>query len=337
MIDLTSEYLGLKLKNPLVVSSTPLSDSIANVRRMEESGASAIVLTSLFEEQLDMESRALDSDLSRGTDSFAESLSYLPDYDDYHTSQDGYLKHVQQVKETVSIPVIGSINGATPGGWVKFAREVESAGADALELNTYSLAIDPNISGEKVEEQLLDLVSKVRQSIKIPLAVKLSPQFTSIPHLARRLDAAGAGSLVLFNRFYQPDFDIETMTVVPRLNFSFSDELLLRLHWVAILYGHLRADLAITGGVHTAEDVVKGVMAGASVTMMASALHLRGIEHLKTMQNDLIHWMEEHEFTSLRQMRGALSRQAVPDSSPFERGNYIKTLSAYTLRQPALH
>ena len=334
-LDLTTEYLGLTLKNPLVVSSNPLSEAALNVRRMEDYGAAAVVLSSLFEEQLSLEGNALDSDLSRGTESSAESLSYLPEYDDYRAGQDHYLDHLVQVKRSVAIPVMASINGATPGGWVRFAREVEAAGADALELNTYSLATDPLIPGSQVEEQLIELVRLVRETIKIPLAVKLSPQYTSIPNLAVQLDAAGANGLILFNRFYQPDFDIENLTVAPHLQLSRSDELLLRLHWVAILYGSVRADLAVTGGVHYAKDVLKSIMAGASVAMLTSALLLHGIEHLNTIHADLIRWMVEHEYNSVRQMRGSLSRIAVPDPSPFERGNYIKTLSSYTLRRPA--
>ena len=262
-------------------------------------------------------------------------MSYLPDFDNYRADQDQYLERLVRVRQAVSIPVFASINGVTPGGWTQFARDVEAAGADALELNTYSLATDPQVSGAALERQLVDLVREVRHSIRIPVAVKLSPQFTSVPHLAMELTQAGANGLVLFNRFYQPDFDIETLTVVPRLTLSSSDELLLRLHWVAILYGNIRAHLAITGGVHEAKDVLKAVMAGASATMLTSALLLHGIEHLNTIHTDLTRWMVEHEYKSIRQMRGSLSRIAVPDPSPFERGNYIKTLSSYTLRQPA--
>ncbi|HEY0307280.1 MAG TPA: dihydroorotate dehydrogenase-like protein [Acidobacteriaceae bacterium] len=333
MVDLSTDYLGLKLKSPVVVSSTPLSDSSDNVQRMEDHGAAAVVLSSLFEEQLDLESRALDRNLTRGTESFAEALTYLPDYDEYRATQDAYLAHLVQVKNLVAIPVLASINGVTPSGWVKFAQDVESAGADALELNTYSLAINPTIPGKEIEKQLVELVRRVRQSIKIPLAVKLSPQFTSIPNLAAQLDAAGANSLVLFNRFYQPDFDIEALDVMPRLAFSRSDELLLRLHWIAILYGNVKADLAVTGGVHTADDVVKGIMAGAKVAMIASELHQGGIDQLQEIHDRLTQWMEEHEYASFDTMRGALSRRSIPDASPFERGNYIKTLSSYTLRQ----
>ena len=334
-LDMTTEYLGLTLKNPLVVSSNPLSESISNIRHMEDCGASAVVLGSLFEEQLNLESRALDRDLSRGTESFAESLSYLPDFDDYRATQDQYLEHLLKAKRAVSIPVLASINGVTPGGWVQFARDVESAGADALELNTYSLATDPRLPGSVLETQLVDLVTEIHRSIRIPIAVKLSPQFTSIPNLATQLVKAGTRGLVLFNRFYQPDFDIENLNVAPHITLSTSSELLLRLHWVAILYGNVRADLAITGGVHTAEDALKGVMSGASVTMLASALLSHGIDYLRTIHSGIYRWMVDHEYKSIRQMRGSLSRIAVPDPSPFERGNYIRTLSSYTLRQPA--
>ncbi len=333
MINLSTDYLGLKLKSPVVVSSTPLSDTSDNVRRMEDHGAAAVVLSSLFEEQLDLESRALDRNLTRGTESFAEALTYLPDHDVYRATQDAYLAHLVHVKNLVSIPVLASINGVTPSGWVKFAQDVESAGADALELNTYWLAINRTIPGKEIEKQLVELVRRVRQSIKIPLAVKLSPQFTSIPNLAAQLDAAGANSLVLFNRFYQPDFDIEALDVMPRLAFSRSEELLLRLHWIAILYGNVKADLAVTGGVHAADDVVKGIMAGAKVAMIASALHQQGIDQLQEIHDGLTKWMEENEYASVDAMRGALSRRSVPDTSLFERGNYIKTLSSYTVRQ----
>lgn len=336
MIDLTTRYLGLTLKNPLVVSSSPLSGTLHNVRLMEDSGASAIVLASLFEEQLRLESNTLDNDLFRGTDSFAESLTYLPDFEDYRAGQETYLAHLVKAKSSLSIPVLASINGASPGGWVQFARDVEAAGADALELNTYSLPTDPRISSSEVERQLIDLVREVRKSINIPVAIKLSPQFSSIPNLAAQLCEAGADGLVLFNRFYQPEFDIESLAVVPRISFSHPDELLLRLHWVAILYGRTSADLAITGGVHSAEDALKSIMAGAQIAMMASVLHLRGIQHLSVILDDMINWMNDHEYGSIRQMRGSLSRLAVPDTLPFERGNYIKTLSSYSMR-PQVH
>jgi dihydroorotate dehydrogenase (fumarate) len=335
MVNLSTEYLGLSLKSPLVASSSPLTESLENIQRLEEAGAAAVVLPSIFEEQLALESDALDRDLSRGTESFAESLSYLPAYEDYRQGQDVYLGQIRRAKSACSIPILASLNGATARGWVRFAREIEQAGADALELNTYSLATGSGDTSAAIEKELVTLVRQVKEATRIPVAVKLSPQYTSIPHLAMELDRAGADALVLFNRFYQPDFNIEDLDVSPRLTLSRPEELLLRLHWVAILYGEVRADLAVTGGVHSAEGVLKSIMAGAQVAMTTSALLAKGIAHLTTIQTDLIRWMEEHEYESIRQMRGSLSRRAVPDPSAFERGNYIKTLSSYTLRHTA--
>jgi dihydroorotate dehydrogenase (fumarate) len=333
MIDFSTQYLGLKLSGPIVVSSTPLSESIDNILRMEEAGASAVVLTSLFEEQLELESKALDEDLSRGTESFAESLDYLPDLRDYRMTQEVYLEHLRRAKAAAKIPIMASLNGATTGGWVRFAKEMEQAGADAIELNTYALATDRSQTSAELELQLLELVDNVCNAVKVPVAVKLSQSFTSVPHLVARLEDSGARGVVLFNRFYQPDFDIETLEVRPTLHFSTPSELLPRLHWAAILYGHLNIDLAISGGVHSAEDVLKGIMAGAGITMMASALHIHGIEHISRVLTDVRYWLEKHEYTSLWETRGCLSRRSVPDTSPFDRGNYIKTLSSYSLRQ----
>jgi dihydroorotate dehydrogenase (fumarate) len=333
MIDLSMQYLGMKLSGPIVVASTPLSESIDNVRHMEDAGASAIVLTSLFEEQLALESGTLDDDLSRGTDSFAESLGYLPDLDDYRMTHEVYLEHLRRAREAVAIPIMASLNGATTGGWVRFAKDMEQAGAQAIELNTYALATDSKQTSTELELQLLDLVSSVCRAVKVPVAVKLSQSFTSLPHLASRLQDAGAGGVVLFNRFYQPDFDIEALEVRPTLHFSTPSELLPRLHWAAILYGHLNIDIAITGGVHSAEDVLKSIMAGGSVAMMVSALHIHGIDHIGRVLADLCYWLEKREYTSLAETRGCLSRRSVPDTSPFDRGNYIKTLSSYSLRQ----
>jgi dihydroorotate dehydrogenase (fumarate) len=333
MIDLSTKYLGIKLGGPIVVSSTPLSESLENVRRMEDAGASAIVLTSLFEEQLALESRALDEDLSRGTESFAESLGYLPDLDDYRMTHEVYLEHVRRAKDAVKIPIFASLNGATTGGWVRFAQEMEQAGADAIELNTYALATDRSQTSSELELQLLELVDAVCKAVKVPVAVKLSQSFTSLPHLVARLEDAGVKGVVLFNRFYQPDFDIEALEVRPTLHFSTPSELLPRLHWAAILYGHLNIDVAITGGVHSAEDVIKCVMAGGNVAMMCSALHIHGVEHIGRVLADVRYWLEKREYTSLSETRGCLSRRSVPDTSPFDRGNYIKTLSSYSLRQ----
>lgn len=333
MIDLSTSYLGLKLNGPIVVSSTPLSESIDNVRRMEDAGASAIVMTSLFEEQLALESKALDEDLSRGTESFPESLGYLPDLADYRMTHEVYLENLRRAKEAVQIPIFSSLNGATNGGWVRYAKEMEEAGADGIELNTYALATDRSQTSRELELQLLELVDSVCKAVQVPVAVKLSQSFTSLPHLAARLEDAGAKAVVLFNRFYQPDFDIETLEVRPTLHFSTPSELLPRLHWAAILYGHVNADIAITGGVHTAEDVLKSIMAGGTVAMMASALHIHGIEHIQRVLDDMQYWLEKREYTSLAETRGCLSRRSVPDTSPFDRGNYIKTLSSYSLRQ----
>ena len=333
MIDFSTKYLGLALSGPIVVSSTPLSESIDNVRRMEDAGASAIVLTSLFEEQLELESKALDEDLSRGTESFAESLGYLPDLSDYRMTHEGYLEHLRRAKEAVKIPILASLNGATTGGWVRYAKDTEQAGADAIELNTYALATNRSQTSSELELQLLDLVAAVTDAVKVPVSVKLSPSFTSIPHLVARLEDVGAKGVVLFNRFYQPDFDIETLEVRPTLHFSTPSELLPRLHWAAILYGNVKIDLAITGGVHSAEDVLKGIMAGAGITMMCSALHIHGIDHIGRVLADLQYWLEKREYTSLWETRGCLSRRSVPDTSPFDRGNYIKSLSSYSLRQ----
>jgi dihydroorotate dehydrogenase (fumarate) len=333
MTDISMQYLGMKLNGPIVVASTPLSESLDNVRRMEDAGASAIVLTSLFEEQLALESRALDDDLSRGTNSFAESLDYLPELKDYRMTHDGYLEYLWRTRKAVNIPVMASLNGATSGGWVRFAREMEQAGAQAIELNTFALTTDSNQTSDQVEQILLDLVQSVCEAVKIPVAVKLSQSFTSLPNLCARLEKAGARGVVLFNRFYQPDFDIEALEVRPTLHFSTPSELLPRLHWAAILYGHLNGDIAITGGIHSAEDVLKAIMAGGSVAMMVSALHIHGIDHIARVLADLRYWLDKREYASLAETRGCLSRRSVPDTSPYDRGNYIKTLSSYSLRQ----
>lgn len=333
MIDIGMQYLGIKLSSPIMVASTQLSESVDNVRRMEDAGAAGIVLTSLFEEQLELEQRALDEDLSRGTESFAESLDFLPEQREYRVTQDVYLDHLRKVRAAVDIPILASLNGVTPGGWIRFAKEMEEAGAHGIELNTYALATHRSQTSSEIENQLLELVRNVCSAVSIPVAVKLSQSFTSLPHLAARLEDAGAKGVVLFNRFYQPDFDIESLEVRPTLHFSTPSELLPRLHWAAILYGNLNADVAITGGVHSAEDVLKSVMAGASITMMVSALHIHGIEHIGRVLADLRYWLERREYCSLAETRGCLSRRSVPDTSPYDRRNYIKTLSSYSLRQ----
>jgi dihydroorotate dehydrogenase (fumarate) len=335
MIDLTTKYLGLTLKNPLVVSASPLSEDVGNIRRMEDAGAAAVVLPSLFEEQIRVESNTLDQFLSQGTESFAESLSYIPNMAGYKLGPDSYLEHLRRSKQAVKIPVIGSLNGTSTGGWVGYAKKIEEAGADALELNIYFIPTDSDISGSQVEQMYVDLVSQVKASIRIPVAVKIGAYFSSLPNMATRLDKAGANALVLFNRFYQPDFDLENLEVVPNLILSTPHELLLRLNWVAVLFGKIKADMAITGGVHSAVDVLKSMMAGASVAMMTSALLKNGIGHLATVRTELLKWMEEHDYESIHQMQGSMSQRAVADPSAFQRANYVKVLSSYALKAGA--
>ena len=332
MSDLSTSYLGLSLKNPLVVSPSPLCEDLGAIRKMEDAGASAVVLHSLFDEQLTIDSLDLDRFLTSGTESFAEALSYFPDMGQFKLGPEAYLEHIQKAKKAVKIPIIGSLNGVSTGGWVSFAKKIEQAGADALELNVYYIATDPDMSGPQVEQMYADLVRDVRGSLKIPIAVKLGPYFSSMASVARRLDQAGANGLVLFNRFYQPDFDLEKLEVTPNLNLSRSEELRLRLCWVAILSGRIKADMAITGGVHTAEDVIKSMMAGARVAMMTSALLKNGIEHLKTVREGIEAWMEKHEYASIRQMQGSMSQKSVAEPAAFVRANYMKVLRSYALR-----
>jgi dihydroorotate dehydrogenase (fumarate) len=332
VIDLSTSYLGLTLGSPLVASASPLCEELDNLRRMEDAGAAAVVLHSLFEEQITLESHSLDRYLSQGAESFAESLTYFPDLTSYNLGPDGYLEHVRRAKAAVDIPVIGSLNGVSTGGWIRYARKIQEAGADALELNVYYIPTDPALSGAEVEQMYVDLVRDVSASVSIPVAVKLGHAFSAVAHLAAQLDRAGARALVLFNRFYQPDFDLERLEVVPRLTLSSSWELLLRLHWVAILDGHVRADLAVTGGVHTAEDVLKAMMAGARVAMTTSALLQHGIGHLATMREGLLRWMEAHEYESICQMQGSMSHRSVAQPAAFERANYLRVLGSYGLR-----
>ena len=335
MLDLTTTYLGLKLKNPLVVSPSPLSEQIGNILRMEDAGASAVVLHSLFEEQIEIESQQLDEALSAGTESFAESLSYFPDMKQYNLGPDGYLELIRKAKQAVNIPIIASLNGISTGGWIKYGMEMEQAGADALELNVFYVANDPKLSSDQVEEMYVSLVSHMKASVRIPVAVKLAPYFSSMANMAKKLDHAGADGLVLFNRFYQPDFDLEALDVRPSLHLSTSGELRLRLHWVATLYGQVKADMAITGGVHTAQDALKAMMAGGKVAMITSAILKNGIDYLETVLADLRAWMEEHEYESIPQMQGSLSRKSVADPTAFSRANYLKVLSSYAGRMAA--
>jgi len=331
MIDLTTRYLGFTLANPLVASAGPLCEDVANIRRMEDAGAAAVVLPSLFEEQITLESDYLHHHLSHGTESYAESLTYFPDMANYNLGPDAYLEHLRRAKAAVSIPVIGSLNGVSTGGWIAHAKKIEEAGADALELNIYYVPTDPNMSAADVESMYVHLVRDVKASVRIPVAVKIGHAFSALAHLARRLDGTGAGALVVFNRFYLPDFDLERLEVVPRLTLSSSHELLVRLHWVAILYGHVGADLAVTGGVHSGEDALKAMMAGARVAMMTSALLKQGIEHLRTVRSQIVKWMDTHEYASIREMQGSMSYRSVREPAAFERANYMKVLSSYAL------
>ena len=330
MIDLSTTYLGLRLNSPLVASASPLARNTDMVRRMEDSGAAAVVMWSLFEEQIAHESRELDHYLETTANSYAESLSYFPDLGNYNIGPDEYLEHIQRLKAAVRIPVIASLNGVSPGGWVQYATKMEQAGADAIELNIYYLPTDPNLSGGEVEESYSELVRTVRAAVKIPIAVKLGPFFSSIPNMCRRLADAGADGLVLFNRFYQPDFDLEALEVVPNLKLSTSDDLRLPLRWIAILYGRLRCDFALTSGVHTAEDTLKAMMAGASVAMLTSELLARGVGRLGQILADMRAWMEEHEYESIAQMRGSMSQHAVADPAAFERANYMRVLQSFS-------
>lgn len=329
MVDLSTTYLGMKLKNPLVASSSPLTQKIDSIKKMEEAGLSAVVLYSLFEEQITQESLKLHHDLLRGSESYAEALTYLPDYGQYSIGPEKYIEHIKKVKDAVSIPVIGSLNGVTTGGWIEYAQKIEQAGADALELNLYYLAADPDMTSSSLEENHIHLVQEIRRQINIPIAVKLSPFFTALPNFARRLQQAGVNGLVLFNRFYQPDFDLDNLEVVPNLVLSNSHEVRLPLRWIAILYGKIDIDFALTSGVHSAEDMLKSVMAGANVTTIASTLLQNGVDSATDILAKAKLWMEEHEYESIYQMRGSMSQQAVGDPATFERANYMRVLSSY--------
>ena len=328
-IDLSTTYLGLKLKNPLVASSSPMCEDVGAVRKMEDAGAAAVVLQSLFEEQIEQESGELDRALSDASERSPEAFSHFPDLTHKVLGPDAYLDHVEKCKRAVKIPVIGSLNGSTKGGWLEYAKQIEQAGADALELNIYWLPVDPHVSGEQVERQYVEVIQAVKAAVRFPVAVKLGPYFSSLANVALKLEGAGANGLVLFNRFYQPDYDLEALEVVPNLILSDSHELPLRLHWIAVLYGVLKSDLALTGGVHQATDVVKAMMAGAKVAMMTSVLLKKGLPYLDTMITELLLWMGEHEYDSIRQMQGSMSRNAVPQPAAFERVNYMKVLSSY--------
>ncbi|NOX37975.1 MAG: dihydroorotate dehydrogenase-like protein [Calditrichaeota bacterium] len=328
-MDLSTRYMGLTLKNPLVPSASPLSSEVDNVRHMEDVGASAVVLYSLFEEQINQEAREIDHYLTTFNESYAEALSYFPEPDEFkNLHAEEYLEHIRKLKEAVSIPVIASLNGVSAGGWMKYARYIEEAGADAIELNIYYIPTDPRITSSEIESMYLEDLKTVKSSVNIPVAIKLSPFFTSFANMAVRLDEAGADALVLFNRFYQPDIDLENLEVVPDLILSTPFEMRLPLRWIAILYGKIKASLAATTGIHTAKDVIKMVMVGADVTMLASVLFKEGIDVISEILADMRRWMEEHEYESVAQMKGSMSYRNVAEPAAFERANYIKVLQS---------
>ena len=328
-MSLSTNYLGLPLKNPIVASSSPLSHTVDSIQRLEDAGASAVVMYSLFEEQITFESLYVDHYLRNNTNSYAESLNYFPEMDHYNVWPDEYLNLIRLAKESVDIPIIGSLNGVSIGGWTNYAGLIEDAGADALELNVYYVPTNVEMTGREIEGMYLDMLRQVKSAVTIPVAMKLSPFFSSVSNMAKRMVSEGANGLVFFNRFYQPDFDLESLEVAPRLVLSNSNELRLPLRWVAILYGRVLADFAITTGIHNAEDVLKGLMAGAKVTMMASELLQNGVRRIKEILREMEIWMDEHEYESVAQMIGSMSQKNCAEPAAFERANYMKILDSY--------
>jgi dihydroorotate dehydrogenase (fumarate) len=332
MVDLSTTYLGLPLKNPLVASASPLSKRADTVRKMEDAGISAVVMYSLFEEQIVHESLALDHYLNQGTYTYAEALTYFPDLDHYNVGPESYLELIQNIKKAIDIPLIGSLNGISASGWIDYAYKIQEAGADALELNMYSIPTDPDTNANELEKSRIELIREIHGKIHIPLAVKLSPYLTSLPHYAKRCVEAGANGLVLFNRFVQPDLDIETLDVTPNLQLSTSAELRLPLRWIAILYDRVQADLALTSGVHSGVDALKAVMAGAKVTMMASELLEHGIGRTTQILTEIQAWMEEFNYESIQQMRGSMSQKSIAEPAAYERAQYMKALTSFDNR-----
>jgi dihydroorotate dehydrogenase (fumarate) len=328
-MDLSTTYLGLRLPHPLMPGASPLADSLDTVKRLEDAGAAAIVLRSLFEEQITRERDGLVYHMEVTQAASAEALSYFPKTEDFVFGPQEYLEQIRKIKAAVKVPVIASLNGTTDEGWLSYAKTIQEAGADALELNVYFIATDPTETGAHVEQRTIDILRSVKKAVTIPVAVKLSPFFSSVAHLAHQLDEAGADGLVLFNRFYQPDIDVEALEAVPSLHLSDSSELLLRLHWLAILSGQVKATMAASGGVHTGLDAVKAVMAGASAVQVVSRLLEDGPQRLLTIFQAMKHWMEEHDYESLAQMRGSMSLSKSPNPAAFERGNYMKILRSW--------
>ncbi|MFB2972841.1 dihydroorotate dehydrogenase-like protein [Aerosakkonema sp. BLCC-F183] len=329
-MNLTTNYMGLTLRSPLVPSAAaPLTENIDNVKRMEDAGAGAVVLHSLFEEQIQKERYELHHHLTYGTDSFAEALTYFPEPEIFHVGTDEYLNHIRKAKEMVSIPIIASLNGATVGGWTEYAQQIEQAGADGLELNIYYVPTDIEMTGTQVEQNYIDILSTVKSAVNIPVAVKLSPYFSNMANMAKRLEAAGADALVCFNRFYQPDIDIEDLEVRPNLILSSPQDMRLPMRWIAILYDRIDLDFAATGGIHKGQDVIKMLMAGAKISQICSVLLRHGIDHIRVIEQELIGWMKEHEYHSVQQMIGSMSQINCPDESAFERAQYLKSIQTY--------
>ncbi len=328
-MDLSTTYMGMKLKNPIVPSASPLSRHVDNVKRMEDAGAAAVVLYSLFEEQIVHESLALDHFISHGEHTYAEALSYFPTLNEFNLGPNEYLEHIFRVKQAVDIPVIASLNGVSLGGWIEYAKWMEQAGADGLELNLYFVVTNPDLTSDAVEQDYVDVLTAVKQAITIPVAMKLSPYFSSLPNLARRLDQAGADALVMFNRFYQPALDIDALEVVPHLVLSSPEESKLPIRWVAILYGHLAASMAVTSGIHTPENVIQAIMAGADVTNVCSMLLKSNVAKMDWLIRSVTWWMEEHGYHSLADMKGSLSQKSCAEPGAFERANYMKALNEF--------
>jgi dihydroorotate dehydrogenase (fumarate) len=326
-MNLSTQYLGMKLRTPLVPSASPLSDSLDNVKRMEDAGAAAVVLHSLFEEHIQNEVRQLLSHPTRGAESHAEAISYFPEVDELTVGPETYLNEIAAAKAAVAIPVIASLNGSTLGGWTDYAKQIEQAGADALELNIYWIPTDPEVGAGEVEARYLEILEHVKAVVSIPVAVKLSPFFSSLAHMAKELVRVGASGLVLFNRFYQPDVDLETLAVSPNILLSTPMSMRLPLRWIAILRGRVHADLAATSGIHRAADVIKMVMAGADVTMLCSVLLRRGIDHIRVIEHEVNEWLQAHEYDSLEQLKGSMSQRSCPDPDAFERAQYIRGIS----------
>jgi dihydroorotate dehydrogenase (fumarate) len=328
-MDLKTTYLGLKLKNPIVASASPLSRNLDSMKRLEDAGCAAVVMYSLFEEQIEHEAAELDHYVKSGANSHAEAIDYFPTPEEYNLGPEQYIELLHTAKQSLGIPVIGSLNGISAGGWIDYAQKMEQAGADAIELNIYYIPTDPALTSQEVEDRYINVLHAVKRAVRIPVAVKLSPYFSSLAHVAARLDRAGANGLVLFNRFYQPDFDLDALEVKPDITLSTSDAMRLPLTWIAILHGVVKTSLAGTSGIHTASDVIKMVMAGADVTMMCSALLNHGPKHVTTVLEDLNKWMVEHEYLSVEQMKGSMSQASVADPAAFERANYMKALNRF--------